>query len=167
MVRPKNCRLIGSSPNVNYFKPGGIPLWELVEINLTLDELESLRLADLEGMYHENAAQEMGVSRATFGRILELARRKVSDALVHGKALRIEGGEIQIMSKRVFQCKECTHQWEVAYGVTRPKGCPQCGSSNIQRINPGSGGEHGRGCGRKRRKQSRCGNRTSQTQANE
>ena len=63
---------------------------DLDEVRLALDEMEAIRLADLEGLYHEDAAQEMGVSRATFGRILQGARRKVADAIVGGKALRIE-----------------------------------------------------------------------------
>ncbi len=66
---------------------------ELEEIALTLDELEAIRLADYEGRYHEDAAQEMKVSRATFGRIVNDARRKIAEALTKGKALRIETKE--------------------------------------------------------------------------
>lgn len=73
-----------------YFKPRGIPLFQLEEISLSLDELEAIRLADDEGRYHEDAATAMKVSRATFGRILNKARSKVAEAIVHGKALRIE-----------------------------------------------------------------------------
>jgi uncharacterized protein len=82
-------------PGALYFKPRGIPLMGLQEVRLAPDEMESIRLADLEGMYHEDAAQEMGISRATFGRILEGARRKVAEAIVQGKALRIETNEEQ------------------------------------------------------------------------
>ncbi|RUM87792.1 MAG: hypothetical protein DSZ24_05330 [Thermodesulfatator sp.] len=62
-------------------------------VRLALDELEALRLADLEGLYQEEAAKRMGVSRATFGRILERARKKVAEALVMGKGIKIEGEE--------------------------------------------------------------------------
>ncbi len=62
---------------------------------MTLDEFEALRLADLERLYHERAAEQMQVSRPTFSRIIDSARAKVADALVHGKALRIEGGPVQ------------------------------------------------------------------------
>lgn len=62
---------------------------------MTLDELEALRLADLDGLYQETAAARMGVSRQTFGNIIERAHRKVADALVNAKALRIEGGHVQ------------------------------------------------------------------------
>lgn len=66
----------------------------LDEVVITLDELESVRLADFEGLYQERAAELMGVSRPTFGRIVESARRKIADALVHGKVLRIAGGPV-------------------------------------------------------------------------
>ncbi len=90
MSRPKKCRCINCTPCSSYFKPRGIPLIDLDEVSLSIDELESLCLADYEGHYHENAAQQMKISRATFGRILEGARHKVADALVNGKALKIE-----------------------------------------------------------------------------
>jgi uncharacterized protein len=62
---------------------------------MTLDDFEALRLADLEGLYQEQGASHMGVSRATFGRIVESAHRKVAEALVHGKTLRIQGGPVR------------------------------------------------------------------------
>jgi len=88
--RPKKYRCVGCVPNACYFKPKGIPMVELDEVALSLDELEALRLADSEGRYHEDAAREMKISRATFGRIVKEARRKVAEALTKGKALRIE-----------------------------------------------------------------------------
>ena len=90
MSRPKKCRCINCSPNVSYFKPKGIPLETLEEVLLSLDEFEAIRLADHEGFYHEEAAGRMNVSRATFGRILDNARGKVADAIINGKALKIE-----------------------------------------------------------------------------
>jgi predicted DNA-binding protein (UPF0251 family) len=77
------------------FKPAGRRGCEIELIGMTLDEFEALRLADLEGLYQEQAAVCMGVSRATFGRIVESAHRKVAEALVHGKALRIRGGPVR------------------------------------------------------------------------
>lgn len=94
MPRPCCLRHIDISPCTVYFKPAGIPLHVLKEVILTLDELESLRLADLDGLYQEQAAERMKISRPTFARIVETARRKVADVLVHGKALRVEGGPI-------------------------------------------------------------------------
>jgi uncharacterized protein len=90
MPRPKKCRCCQAKPNAIYFKPRGVPLVQLEEMSLGLDEVEALRLADCEGLYHEDAAAKMGVSRPTFGRIVASARRKVAEAIVKGKALRIE-----------------------------------------------------------------------------
>lgn len=90
MSRPKKCRCVECIPNAIYFKPRGIPLVQLEEMSLDLDEMEAIRLADYEGLYHEQAAVKMGISRATFGRIVGSARRKVAEAIIKGMALRIE-----------------------------------------------------------------------------
>ena len=89
MPRPKKHRRICCSPTAYYFKPRGIPVYELEEVLLDNDELESLRLADLMKYSQENAAKEMKISRATFGRIVENARKKVADAILNGKAVKI------------------------------------------------------------------------------
>ncbi len=94
MPRPHCCRRITGPPVAPLFKPAGMPARVLDAIPMTLDELEAVRLADHEGLYQEAAAERMGISRATFGRILEAAHRKVASALVEGKALRIEGGPV-------------------------------------------------------------------------
>ena len=95
MPRPTKPRLVCHSPEAVYFKPRGVPMYDLEEVVLGLDETEALRLADLEGLSHEQVGERMEVSRPTVGRILESARRKVAEALVHGKALRISGGVTQ------------------------------------------------------------------------
>ncbi|MCU0607361.1 MAG: DUF134 domain-containing protein [Candidatus Edwardsbacteria bacterium] len=101
MARPCKCRRVCLDTAAVYFKPRAIPLSTLEEIVMTLDELEALRLADLDGLYQEEAAVRMGVSRQTFGNIVERAHRKVADALVHSKALKIEGGHVQqLLTKR-------------------------------------------------------------------
>jgi len=87
---------VGHLPLANYYKPKGIPLALLQQTTLTVDELEAIRLADLQGLYQEQAAEKMNVSRQTFGRILESAHKKIADALVNGKALLIEGGPIEL-----------------------------------------------------------------------
>jgi predicted DNA-binding protein (UPF0251 family) len=71
---------------------------------LTLDGLEALRLADVEGLYQEEAARRMGVSRATFARVLTAARRAVAEALLQGKALEIAGGEVVPRAERSWPC---------------------------------------------------------------
>ncbi len=90
MPRPPCPRTIAHRPPSHYFKPAGIPLRELTEIELGADELEALRLADHEGLYRVDAAARMGVSRQTFDRILRRARQQVARALVLGQALRLE-----------------------------------------------------------------------------
>lgn len=95
MPRPCRCRKVGCNPDSDYFKPRGVPISALEEVNLTLDELEALCLADLEELYQEEAAKRMGVSRQTFGNIIMAAHKKVADALLNAKALKISGGKIK------------------------------------------------------------------------
>ena len=95
MPRPQCRRQIHGRPQAASFKPTGIPIRDLEEVTVTLDEFEAVRLADLDGLYQEQAAEQMGVSRPTFSRIVESAHRKIADALVHAKVIRIEGGSVQ------------------------------------------------------------------------
>lgn len=92
MAREPRCRHVERPPSVNYFKPGGIPAASLQEVILKVEELEAVRLKDLLGWEQEECAAKMQVSRPTFQRILIEGRAKIADALVNGKALRIEGG---------------------------------------------------------------------------
>jgi predicted DNA-binding protein (UPF0251 family) len=109
MPRPCCLRYVGSQPPAGFFKPAGVPACSLEQVTLTLDEVEALRLADWEGLYQEQAAGEMKISRPTFARIIEAARRKVADALIHGKALRLEGGVVQMKEKKENQNHESSH----------------------------------------------------------
>jgi len=135
MVRPRKNRFVKFDPEISYFKPRGIPMQNLDEVCLTVDEGEALRLADLLGMSHEEAGRRMGVSRATFGRIIQRARKTVADALINGKAINIEGGNYKvIMEARIFKCRKCDNKWEEAQGTGRPKGCPKCNDDDFYRI---------------------------------
>ncbi len=127
MARPKCPRRVGAAPVATYYKPRGIPLSALDEVVLELDEFEALRLADLEGMYQQQASEAMGVSRQTFARVVEVARRKVADALVHGKALRIEGLDPNA-DGRNFHCPRCRDVWTHATPGEAPEACPRCES---------------------------------------
>ena len=148
MARPVECRQVGALPRCSRFKPQGIPARELEELRLAVDELEALRLADMLGLYHGEAAEHMGVSRATFGRILESARRKTAEALVSGKMLRIEGGNVTMNKMRVFKCADCGHNWQMPCGTGCPEGCPSCKGVNFKRIrNEGDECDHGHGHG--------------------
>jgi predicted DNA-binding protein (UPF0251 family)/predicted Fe-Mo cluster-binding NifX family protein len=88
--------MVDSAPGVRLFKPQGIPARLLEEIYLSLEGYEALRLADLEGLRQDEAADRMKISRQTFGRILAEARRAVTEAIVRGLVLRIEGGEYRV-----------------------------------------------------------------------
>jgi predicted DNA-binding protein (UPF0251 family) len=92
-MRPKKKRRICCYPEERMFKPRGIPARELGVVRLEPDELEALRLADVEGLHHEAGGAHMGISRATFGRILEKARRKAASALLDGKAILLVNGD--------------------------------------------------------------------------
>jgi len=89
MPRPRLCRRIGFSPNVKYFKPQGVPLRELDEVELTLEELEALRLKNIDGLDQTEAAKKMKTSQSTFQRILASAYKKIAEALIKGKAIKI------------------------------------------------------------------------------
>ncbi|HSL17519.1 MAG TPA: DUF134 domain-containing protein [Methylomirabilota bacterium] len=104
MPRTRSPRRVGGAPPFEAFKPLGRPARELEIVTLGRDELEALRLADLEGLYQETAAERMGVSRATFGRILTSGRRAVADALVGGKVLVIGEAPVTPGSGEPFPC---------------------------------------------------------------
>lgn len=111
-------------PGVNYFKPRAVPLSVLEEVILSVEELEALRLAHNEGCYQQEAAGRMGVSRATFGRVLDAAHRKVTKALVEGCALRIEGGAFRLIG--AANCEQCK-----AYAAGQGKDPALCGKCPI------------------------------------
>ena len=91
--RPKKKRTIGFFPEITYFKPAGIPLRYLQEEVLTLDEMEAIRLADLDDLDQQKAAEKMKISRITFLRIIHLAHQKIARSLIYGKAIKMKGGD--------------------------------------------------------------------------
>ena len=131
MARPLKCRRVAFLPNVNYYKPAGIPLRDLQEVGLTIEEAEALRLKDIEDLEQEEGAARMNISRPTFQRILAGARKKIADALLNGKAIRIEGGNFEMTPKR-FRCRR-GHEWETdsPNGVSTPR-CPRCRMRGMQ-----------------------------------
>lgn len=110
MARPCMSRRIEQGFVPRTFKPLGVPMRELDLVTLSIDGMEALRLADVEGLYHEEAAARMGVSRATFGRILEQARRAVAEAIVTGKALAVDGGTVSERPRLAFGCPVHGHR---------------------------------------------------------
>ncbi len=148
MSRPFKCRRVASMPGVTYFKPAGIPLRSLEEIRLSVEEAEALRLKDLEGLEQEQGAEKMNVSRPTFQRVLASARKKMADALLNGKAIRIEGGNFEIAHRR-FRCVN-NHEWEVPFEVAVQATshlCPVCNEPSVEPLVPAGFGLGGRGRG--------------------
>ena len=134
MGRPHIKRCVEYNPGVSYFKPRGIPMDGLEEIRLTVDEREALRLADLEGLSHEESGRRMGVSRATFGRIVEQARKIVADALINGKAIHVEGGNYEISSReKLMGCSKCGYEWHERSAPERNIKCPSCNDKDVRR----------------------------------
>lgn len=99
MPRPRMMRRIAFEPGITYFKPQGIPMRELEEVILSFEELEALRLQNIEDLGQEEAAKKMNVSQPTYFRILKDARTKITKALIEGKAIKIEKGNFSKMKK--------------------------------------------------------------------
>ena len=126
MPRPKCCRQVGEMPKKTCFRPEGTISSYPEEVLLNLDEYESLRLADLKGLYQEQAASRMNISRQTFGRIVEAARRKVADVLVNGKILKIEGGSVSMKAEKPARCPRCRRAFSPDCGKSNEMSCPHC-----------------------------------------
>jgi len=90
MPRPKSKRCLRFNPNVYYFKPKGIPIRHLEEVLLEKDEVEALKLHDVDGLDQTKSSKKMKISQPTFARILDSAYKKIADAIINGKAVRIE-----------------------------------------------------------------------------
>lgn len=137
MPRPRCCRRIDGSPACKVFKPAGMPAAALDEVELTLEEYEAIRLADHEGLYQEQAAKRMGVSRQTFGRAIEKARAKVARALVLGLVLRIQLSQAEadaLPKLRQFLCESCGYGWQEPFGTGKLAGCPRCNATTFHRL---------------------------------
>ena len=129
MPRPPIERAVGGVPRVTLFKPAGVPGRDLEQLPLAIDELEAIRLVDLEGLSHEQAAAAMGVSRQTVGRVLERGRAKVAEALVDGKAILIGGGQYRVEPRQLC-CASCGEVW-TGDPDAGSLACPACGSVDV------------------------------------
>jgi len=155
MPRPRLCRRIFFEPWVRYFKPAGVRLLAMQENVITFDELEAIRLKDLLGLDQEEAAKKMKISQPTFHRLLCSARKKIADALVNGKAIRIEGGVYEMVAPRQGRrgigrgmgrgrrgfgrpaitciCPACGYKEEKPLGVPCASlRCPKCGAPMVR-----------------------------------
>jgi predicted DNA-binding protein (UPF0251 family) len=128
MSRPEKKRRTRCSPTSYYFKPRGIPMGKLEEVQLKEDELEAIKLADLDGLFQEVAADKMKISRATFGRILTRAHKKISDAIINGKSIRISENLSQSMAENAkYACKSCG---EISSHQLKNNHCTKCLSNS-------------------------------------
>ena len=147
MPRPRRLRRVGFFPGTTYFKPSGVRLTELEDVVLTVDEFEAVRLKDFLQMDQEKSAKKMNISQPTFHRLVLCARKKMADALVNGKAIKIEGGMYKMATRpgrgteargrmgRGFGgppdmcvCPSCRHQIPKARGTPCASvKCPKCG----------------------------------------
>jgi uncharacterized protein len=151
--RQRCCGLIENLPMCSRFSPEGEP--DSGSVLITIEELEALRLKDLEGLDQIECAQKMGLTRPTLQRILRSARLKTAKALTEGLTIVIEGGNF-IMKNRVFECVACHHVWEEAPCSEGGKhgfeiACPKCGGMQKMKLQDGvkhaCGGGQGHGDG--------------------
>lgn len=156
MPRPRIRRRISFMPEVTYFKPAGVRMTDLDEVVLTVDEYEAVKLIDLEGIEQSKAGQQMKISQPTLSRLLKSARKKLSEAIIKGKAIKIQGGNYKMVQSRgrglglgrgpggrmggvaagpggVCKCPKCGYQEAQVRGQPcMNKKCPKCGSLMIR-----------------------------------
>lgn len=129
MARPTRFRRVEFFPKDDYFVPWGKPKCELEEIVLKVEELEAMRLKDIEELNQEECAEKMQISRQTFQNIIDSARKKIATALTKGKAIRISGGNYTTTHCK-FKCMECGEIYEINYDQDRSI-CPSCNSDKV------------------------------------
>ena len=142
MPRKKMQRIVYRPPIFSEFKPVGIRKMSLASIVLSIDEFEAIRLADHQGLNHSEASSEMEISRSTFTRLIESARKKMAAFIIEGKQLFIDGGNIHFRGN-IITCNSCGHMFNMTFENSIFK-CPACGSENIVDLAGGFG--HGRCC---------------------
>ncbi len=133
MPRPQQFRRISSPPKMQGFKPFGIPAKNLSSVSLQMDEYESIRLLDYNGLTQEQAAEQMNVSRPTLTRIYEKARQTIAKAIVEGKMIIIEGGSVEFNSQW-YRCKRCYKLIEGMESHVQCNDCPSYGDNELEPI---------------------------------
>ena len=153
MARPRRIRRIFFQPNVTYFKPAGVPMVNLQEAILSFDELEAIRLIDLEEMEQNKAGKKMNISQSTLSRLLKTGRKKLADAIINSKAIKIQGGNFKMVMPRgrgrgagrmggplaagpggICKCPKCGYEEPQIRGQPcMNKKCPKCGSQMIRK----------------------------------
>ncbi len=134
MPRPKRERLICNPPQMQGFRPFGIPMDKIETVTLTFDEYESINLLDYKLMNQEQAAEKMNVSRPTLTRIYESARRTIAQAFIEGKAIVIEGGNVYF-EQDWFRCKKCFKLISGIENHIKCKNCSAFGNDELVQLN--------------------------------
>jgi len=138
MPRPRICRRIFFNPHVTHFKPIGIPLSNIQNTILTKTELEAVRLIDYENHPQTKVAKEMKISQPTLSRLLTSARKKIADALVNGKAIKIEGGVYKMVTRRGGAGRGMGAGRGRMGGIAAGPGgdcvCPKCGATATHQL---------------------------------
>ncbi len=141
MSRPEKERIVNLPPLYTEFIPVGNLSSKNMSV-LSLDEYEAFRLADYMGLSHEEASREMEISRATFTRLIEKARKKIASLIIEGKGLNVEGGNIHFR-KNIIKCSDCGQMFKIKINHNIDE-CPACESTNVFNL-AGSFG-HGKCC---------------------
>lgn len=145
MPRPRLRRWVRFQPGVTFFKPSGARVAALPEVLLAFDEFEAVRLKDYEGMEQVKAAKKMKISQPTFNRLLRDARKKIADAIVNGKAIKIQGGSYKMVQMQrgrgagagrgfggpamMCKCPSCGYETQKQRGMPCAQmKCPKCGN---------------------------------------
>ena len=134
MARPVKVRCVSAIPKTGFFRPEGVSSALLEVVSISVEEAEAIRLRDLEQLGQEECARRMRISRPTFHRVLESARGKLASALIHGRAIQIEGGNFELPQRR-FRCGNDGHEWNVPFDTLvnkDPLSCPVCSGADVQ-----------------------------------
>jgi len=142
MPRPQFNRIVHEPPLYSQFKPTEVRAQDAKQIILSLDEFEAFRLADQLGYFHAQAADEMEISRSTFSRLIEKARKKIADFIILGGVLTIAGGKVHFRIN-ILQCRDCGHMFKVKFERDVSE-CPECHSEKI--LNMAGSFGHGKCC---------------------
>lgn len=129
MPRPTKFRRVEFFPEDTYFVPWGKHKCQMGEVVLKLEELEAMRLKDIENLNQEECAERMQVSRQTFQNIIDSARKKVAIALTEGNAIKISGGNYTTNLCK-FRCFDCGNIYDINFEQDRHI-CPTCGSEKV------------------------------------
>lgn len=129
MARPTKDRIIEKLPEIRFFKPAGVPNQQLETVEMTMEEVEALRLKEIEALTQAEAAELMNVSRPTFQRVLSSARQKAAEALTCGKAIKFKGGDYRLVKPK--HCHQCgkrmrRHKANKKRKNDKQSSCPNC-----------------------------------------